>query len=151
MHEERNLNLFSLCPLRPKEGGGGLKALADTSAKNVFFLDGSPYHILKGLRDWRKPPPLSLPSSAPFSHLGWWIGGLIDGLMIDWLIDGLFDEWPRQGPGGLASEQSGTSLKFKIQCVPRKEYGILRISCLWNYTLSIYPTNSWSNVFHIVS
>ena len=39
IHGEKKLNLFSLCPLRPK---GGIKALTDMSAKNVIlFLDGS--------------------------------------------------------------------------------------------------------------
>ena len=32
------------------------------------------------------------------------------------------------------------SFLIKIQCVSRKGFGILRISCLWSYTLSIYPS-----------
>ena len=40
IHEEKNLHFFSLCPLRPRKGG--LKALAEMSAKNVSFFWQAP-------------------------------------------------------------------------------------------------------------
>ena len=42
VHEGKTFIYLLICPLSPRGGGGGLKALVDMSAKNVSFLDGSP-------------------------------------------------------------------------------------------------------------
>ena len=44
--KKKNKKEISLCPLR-HSGGGGLKAVADMSTKNVsFFWDCSPYQAI---------------------------------------------------------------------------------------------------------
>ena len=37
-NEEKKLEFFLICPLSPGGGGGGLRALADMSVKNVSFF-----------------------------------------------------------------------------------------------------------------
>ena len=44
VHDDKKLKYLLIYPLSPRGGG---KALADLSAKNVRFLDGSPYSITR--------------------------------------------------------------------------------------------------------